>query len=65
MAEQENERKPVVPRGKPLIRTDEEIDEMCSAEAMEALAEESAEDFRENAPSNYKGLLDTKEQGDA
>ncbi len=64
MAEQEqfkDERKPVVPRGKAIERTDEELDEMTSAEAMEALMNDAAEDFRENAPKGYETLLDSKE----
>jgi hypothetical protein len=60
-----SESKKVVPRDEPLLRTDQEIDEMCSTETMEALMGEAADDFRENAPSQYKGLLDTKEQSDA
>lgn len=61
-AEQEQETKrepkPVVPRGKAIERTDEELDEMTSAESMEALMGEAAEDYRENAPKAFENLLD-------
>lgn len=56
-----DEPKKVVARGQGIVRSDEEIDEMTSAEAMEALMDEAAEDWRENAPKPFRGLLDTKE----
>jgi hypothetical protein len=52
--------KPVTARGNAIDRTDEELDEMCSAEAMMALADEAAEDWRENAPRDFKNLLDAE-----
>jgi hypothetical protein len=60
--EKKNEEKPeivqpVTARGKAIRRTDDELDVMTSAAAMEALAEDAAEDFEENAPKKYKGLL--------
>lgn len=51
---------PRVPLGKAIVRTDEELDEMCSPEAMEALMGEAAEDWEENAPPGFKGLLNAK-----
>lgn len=60
-----DQRKPkkVVARGKGIVRSDAEIDEMTSAEAMMALAEEAAEDFRENAPRGFETLLDGEVKG--
>ena len=54
--------KPVVPRGRALRRTDADLDEMCSAKNMEALADEAAEEFREDAPREYSKLLDAKKK---
>ena len=50
----------VVPRGKAIERTDAELDDMTSAEAMEALAEDAANDWTQNAPRDYKTLLDSE-----
>jgi hypothetical protein len=50
--------KPVKARGKAIRRTEAELDEMTSAEAMEAFAEDAADDWRENAPKKFKTLLD-------
>ena len=52
----------VVPRGKALRRSAKQLDEMTSPEALEALAEEAQEDWRENAPKRFKGLLDAEEK---
>lgn len=70
MAQQdEQKQKPVVPRvvprvaprGRAIDRTEEELDEMTGAEAMEALMNEAAADWQENAPDKFKTLLDSKE----
>lgn len=60
---QQNEavKKPVVPRGKALHRTPAEIAASCTPEAMAALAEEAAEDWRENAPRRFQTVIDTEE----
>jgi hypothetical protein len=50
--------KNVKPRGKAIRHTEAELDDMTSAEAMEALAEDAADDWRENAPKKFKTLLD-------
>lgn len=50
-------KKPVVARGKAIQRTDAELDEMTSAEAMQKLAEGAAEDWELNAPRKFKKLL--------
>lgn len=54
--------KKVVPRGKALERTDDELDEMFSAKNMEALAEEAAEEFEADAPREYSRILDTEQK---
>lgn len=51
----------VVARGQAPAHTDDELDEMTSADAMEALAEDAADDWRENAPKSKSTLLDAKE----
>lgn len=50
----------IVPRGKAIERTDAEIDDMTSAEAMEALVEDAANDWKDNAPKAFKTLLDAE-----
>ena len=52
----------VAPREKAIQRTDAELDDMTSADAMEKLANEAADDWRENAPENYATLLDPRKQ---
>jgi hypothetical protein len=61
-AEQPKPAKKVVPRGQALERSDADLDEMCSAKNMEALADEAAEEFREGAPREYSKLLDAKQK---
>lgn len=49
----------VVPRGTAIVRTDAELDAMTTPEALMALQEDAAADFREKAPRDFKTLLDT------
>jgi hypothetical protein len=52
----------VVARGKGKVRTDAEIEEMTSAEAMEKIANEAAKDFEEHAPRNFRNLLKARKK---
>lgn len=62
MAAESNEFvQPIKPRGKAIRRTEAEIDRMTSATAMRALVEDAVEDWRENAPSVFRELLDAEE----
>ena len=62
MATRQNERKkPRVPLGKMIPRSEEEIGEMTSAEAMESLLDEMGDDWKENAPGEFRNLLDAGE----
>lgn len=48
------------PRGKAKRRTKAQLKAMTSPEALAALLEEAQTDWRENAPKDYKTLLDSK-----
>ena len=59
-SDEKKAKKRVVTRGRAIRRTDEEIEEMTSAEAMMELAEDAGDDWRENAPRDAKDLLDAE-----
>lgn len=62
MATSKNEqKKPRVPLGKMIPRSEEEVAAMTSAEAMESLLEEMGDDWKENAPSEFRNLQDAGE----
>lgn len=54
--------KPTKPRGAAIEWTDEELEDYCSAENMERLAQEAAADWRQNAPQKFKELLDAQSE---
>lgn len=60
----ESAQKPIhiVPQGKFIHWTDEEIDEMLSLENLQKIVDGAKEDWRENAPDQFKNLLDAGEE---
>lgn len=53
-------KKKIVPRGKSIDWTDEEIDAMVSGEALDEIVKSAKADWEEKAPRGYKNLLDAK-----
>lgn len=57
---EDNEKR--VPLGKPIERTDEDLDAMTTASALMGTQESAAADWRANAPDSDKARLDATEE---